>query len=258
MLEVIHISDTHFGPDRSETIRWANTYDRSVALVAAINALPFTPDFIVHTGDVVNDPDPEAYRLAAEVLSGLKVPLYYAAGNHDDVAMMREALAFGAHRLLVPESDASLCYRLSGGKNEEIEFFVVDARVPQEEGPHGFFPRTGSMLSSPRSRGKSPSPFFFIIPSARSARPGSTGISSSRTVVSFSRRSPPKQGLSFAESFRGISIAVFSSIAAECSSQGCRVPPANLPRVPTTTSVTSFPAAPFLLITSLSLPRRRW
>lgn len=139
MLEVIHISDTHFGPDRFETIRGANTYDRSVALVAAINALPFTPDFIVHTGDVVNDPDPEAYRLAAEVLSGLKVPLYYAAGNHDDVAMMREALVFGTHRLLVPESDASLCYRLSGGKNEEIEFFVVDARVPQEEGPHGFF-----------------------------------------------------------------------------------------------------------------------
>ena len=39
MLEVIHISDTHFGPDRFETIRGANTYDHSVALVAAINAL---------------------------------------------------------------------------------------------------------------------------------------------------------------------------------------------------------------------------
>jgi len=140
VLEVIHISDTHFGPDRSLTIRGANSYDRSVALVAAINALPFTPDFIVHTGDVVNDPDPEAYALAAEVLSASKAPLYFATGNHDDVAMMREHLTFGPHRLLVPESDEQLCYRLTGGKNDEVEFVVMDGRVPQEEGPHGFLP----------------------------------------------------------------------------------------------------------------------
>lgn len=138
MLEVIHISDTHFGPDCHHTIRGANACDRSIALVAAINALPFTPDFIVHTGDVVNDPDPAAFALAAEVLSELKVPIYYATGNHDDVAMMREALAFGPHRLLVPSSDGQLCYRLTGGVRDEVEFFVVDGKVPEEEGPHGF------------------------------------------------------------------------------------------------------------------------
>ena len=137
MLEVIHLSDTHFGPDRSLTIRGANACDRSEALVAAINALPFTPDLIVHTGDVVNDPDTEAYALAAEVLSQLKAPVYYATGNHDDVAMMRAALNFGPLELLVPESEERLCYRIAGAAGKEVEFFVMDAKVPPSEGPHG-------------------------------------------------------------------------------------------------------------------------
>ncbi len=138
MLEVIHISDTHFGPDRCHTIRGANACERSIALVAAINALPFTPDFIVHTGDVVNDPDPEAYALAAEVFASLRAPVYFATGNHDDVGMMRERLAFGPHRLLLPGEEGKLCYRLTGGKRDEVEFFVVDGKVPPEQGPHGF------------------------------------------------------------------------------------------------------------------------
>jgi len=164
VLEVIHISDTHFGPDRSLTIRGANSYDRSVALVAAINALPFTPDFIVHTGDVVNDPDPEAYALAAEVLSACKAPLYFATGNHDDVAMMREHLVFGPHQLLVPGADEQLCYRLAGGKNDEVEFFVVDGRVPQEEGPHGFIPQNQIDAVLDGISGKKPVAIFLHYP----------------------------------------------------------------------------------------------
>jgi Icc protein len=140
VLEVIHISDTHFGPDRSHTIRGTNAYERSLALVEAINALPFQPDFIVHTGDVVNDPDADAYALAAGVFSQLTAPVYFATGNHDDVAMMREALTFGPHKLLVPEADGRLCYRITGGKCDEVEFFVVDGKVPQDVGPHGLLP----------------------------------------------------------------------------------------------------------------------
>lgn len=138
MLEVIHISDTHFGPDRSLEIRGSNACDRAVALVEAINALPFEPDFIVHTGDVVNDPDPAAYALAAEVLSALRVPVYFTTGNHDDVPMMRRALNFGPLHPLVPEEDDQLCYRITGGGANEVEFFVIDGKVPPEEGPHGF------------------------------------------------------------------------------------------------------------------------
>lgn len=137
MLEIIHISDTHFGPERSHEIRGSHTCARAEALVRAVNGLPFQPDFIVHTGDVANDPDTGAYALAEEVLSKLKPPVFYATGNHDDVTMMRDALTFGEHELLIPESDDQLCYRI-GGAASEVEFFVVDGKVPPEEGPHGF------------------------------------------------------------------------------------------------------------------------
>ncbi|MEM6915578.1 MAG: metallophosphoesterase [Verrucomicrobiota bacterium] len=137
MLEVIHISDTNFGPDRSLDIRGANACARAEALVEAVNELPFTPDFIVHTGDVANDPDTRAYALAESVLRDLKAPVFYATGNHDDVSMMRDALTFGEHKLLVDESANQLCYRLGGSAGETVQFYVMDGWVPPEIGPHG-------------------------------------------------------------------------------------------------------------------------
>jgi 3',5'-cyclic-AMP phosphodiesterase len=137
VLEVIHISDTHFGPDRSLMIRESNTCARSEALVEAINALPFVPDLIVHTGDVVNDPDEDAYALAAEVLSQLKVPVYYATGNHDEVAMMKSVMTFGSYDSLVTDEDL-LCYQVGGAAADAMEIFVLDGKVPPEDGPHGF------------------------------------------------------------------------------------------------------------------------
>jgi len=140
LLEVIHISDTHFGPDPSHEIRGANACDRARALVRAIRALPFVPDFIVHTGDVVNDPDESAYELASSVLAELPSPVYYATGNHDDVAMMRRALRFGEMGPLLPEDLSRLCYRIAGADGGGVDFFVLDAKVPPEEGPHGWIP----------------------------------------------------------------------------------------------------------------------
>lgn len=149
MLEIIHISDTHFGPDRSHNIRGANACERAEALVSAIRDLPFTPDFIVHTGDVANDPDLGAYELAQEVLSHLPAPVYYATGNHDDVIMMRDALTFGELQPLVSDSDEQLCYRI-GGNDAPFEFFVIDGKVPPAEGPHGFLSenQTDAVLSA--------------------------------------------------------------------------------------------------------------
>ncbi len=164
MLEVIHLSDTHFGPDRAHAIRGANAYERAEALVEAIRALSFTPDFIVHTGDVVNDPDPDAYALAAEVLSQLPAPVYYATGNHDDVAMMREALAFGPLEPLVPDSEDRLCYRIAGAVGEKVEFFVMDAKVPPAEGPHGRLPDSHAAAVLDRVSGTKPAAVFLHYP----------------------------------------------------------------------------------------------
>lgn len=139
-MEFIHISDTHFGPDEDLLIRGANVCDRAKQLVEEINSLPFVPDFVIHTGDVVNHPDPRGYSLAAEVLSGLRRPVYYATGNHDDVGMMREALDLGPRDSLIPETEGRYCYRLTGGLEESAELFVMDGKVPPAEGAHGHLP----------------------------------------------------------------------------------------------------------------------
>ncbi len=165
-LEVIHISDTHFGPDKSLDIRGANAWARACALVDAINALPFQPDFIVHTGDVANDPDESAYKLASEVLSQLKAPVYYCTGNHDDVSMIREHLTFPELELLVPESNEQLCYRMAGKATETVEFFVLDGKVPSEDGPHGFVSREQIEAVANQITGEKPVAIFLHYPLA--------------------------------------------------------------------------------------------
>lgn len=164
MLEIIHLSDTHFGPDRRHTIRGANACARAEALVAAVNELSFVPDCIVHTGDVVNDPDPGAYALAAEVLSRLKAPVYFATGNHDDVSMMRASLSFGPLESLLPSEQDRLCYRIGGPAGEKADLFVIDAKVPPAQGPHGEIP--GDQIDAVLSRlgGNKPVALFLHYP----------------------------------------------------------------------------------------------
>jgi 3',5'-cyclic-AMP phosphodiesterase len=93
-LRFVQISDTHINPDTSYNSPYARFTPLvgAKALVKAVNALPFTPDFILHTGDVAFDPIPEVYPFVAEVLGELKAPVYYLRGNHDDVASLQSVL----------------------------------------------------------------------------------------------------------------------------------------------------------------------
>ena len=85
LLTFIHISDTHIPTDPAYTTQHATVppYEGAQKLVQQLNNLPFTPDFVLHTGDVTYDPDPEAYRNSKDILSGIPFPVYYVAGNHD-------------------------------------------------------------------------------------------------------------------------------------------------------------------------------
>lgn len=137
MRHLLHISDTHIGPDEDFEVRGARSLARFDALIAEINGLDFVPDLIVHTGDVANDPHPAAYRLAAGRLSRLPAPVVFVTGNHDDAAMMRRLLPHPAGLVpLVPDA-ARLAYRIDVG---DFRLFVLDAKVPEREGPHGQLP----------------------------------------------------------------------------------------------------------------------
>src|SRR5688572_19468426 len=93
-LRFIQISDTHINPDTSYMRSYGKFTPLSgtKALIKAVNELPFTPDFILHTGDVAFDPVPEVYPFIADLFSAFKAPIYYLAGNHDDAAAIQSVL----------------------------------------------------------------------------------------------------------------------------------------------------------------------
>ena len=94
ILTFVHLSDTHISSDpdygRPETPH--TTQQGARALVQQVNALPFKVDFILHTGDVVYDPELEPYHTARDILGQLQQPVYYVRGNHDYSAGLQRVL----------------------------------------------------------------------------------------------------------------------------------------------------------------------
>ncbi len=73
----VQITDTHFGD--------ANHYARVEKAVEMINELPMDIKCVVHTGDVTSDniTQDSIVTRGLAVLSELKAPIHYVAGNHD-------------------------------------------------------------------------------------------------------------------------------------------------------------------------------
>ena len=131
-LHFVHISDTHINPDPNYVSKYGS-YSSIVgarALVDQINSLPVAPDFVLHTGDVVYDPYPEAYETAREVLSKLRYPVYYLAGNHDEGAALQ--------RGLLGRKDGEVADRLHYEfEVKGVQFVCVDSNGPAEP-PRGY------------------------------------------------------------------------------------------------------------------------
>ncbi|MCP5100203.1 MAG: hypothetical protein GY943_32020, partial [Chloroflexi bacterium] len=129
----VHISDTHIGPTADYARHGHAPLPCAQKVVQIINTLPVKPDFVMHTGDIVTDPDPAAYRLAAKTFSQLQVPIYYVTGNHDTARDIHRSLPMGPKRILSMEADVlSYSFDVKG-----YRFLVIDARGPDEIDPHG-------------------------------------------------------------------------------------------------------------------------
>jgi Icc protein len=101
LLNFIHLSDTHLHINPAFNGDGNNPFtplQGTNALIQNISTLPFPIDFVLHTGDVMNDPDVEEdYQIAREVLSKIKYPIYYLPGNHDKPKGIRRVLNGTAH-----------------------------------------------------------------------------------------------------------------------------------------------------------------
>jgi Icc protein len=103
LLQFVHISDTHISADPAYTHAEADypAVAGAQELVRQINALPFQPDFVLHTGDIAYDPVPSAYDAARAILQDIRYPTYYLVGNHDDPALLQQKMV-GRTQILSP------------------------------------------------------------------------------------------------------------------------------------------------------------
>lgn len=133
VVSFVHLSDTHIGPTKAFARHGFLSYPALEGVVTAVNTLPIKPDFIIHTGDVVTDPDPTSYELAAELLAALHVPVYFVNGNHDDAGMIRKFLPMGPKVDWFP-GETTLAYHFDVGG---YRFVVLDGKGPTELDPAG-------------------------------------------------------------------------------------------------------------------------
>ncbi|AGP65861.1 metallophosphoesterase [Mycobacterium intracellulare] len=82
-LRFAQISDSHLGfngaPNRDVAATFSDAIDK-------VNSLGYTPDFVIHTGDLTHLSSPEQFDQAKQMMSGLKTPhVFTVPGEHDSV-----------------------------------------------------------------------------------------------------------------------------------------------------------------------------
>ncbi|MBZ0300797.1 MAG: metallophosphoesterase [Anaerolineae bacterium] len=129
LLTFVHISDTHLHSDPTYTGEFTTIVPRPgvEAMIQQINDLPFEIDFILHTGDVMTDPQETAeYEMAREVLGKLRWPVYYLAGNHDRADAIQQVL-MGRSRDTIR---ARLDYEF---ERSGVQVICLDSSVPDPD-----------------------------------------------------------------------------------------------------------------------------
>lgn len=125
LLRFVHISDTHICHDPAYNLPEAAypPAEGARALVRELNALPFTPDFVLHTGDVAYDPVPEAYAVAKQIFSELKYPIHYLIGNHDDRELVQRVVV----GLAQPRATFDYEFEING-----VQIICLDSNGPAQ------------------------------------------------------------------------------------------------------------------------------
>jgi 3',5'-cyclic-AMP phosphodiesterase len=124
ILTFVHISDTHIPVDPDDSTRDGvrEAYTGAQALVDQLHTLPFTPDFVLHTGDVTYRRDAAAYDVAKTILDAIEVPVYYVAGNCD--------IAEDLQRVLMGRETPITPYLHYEAEVKGVQIAVIDTNGP--------------------------------------------------------------------------------------------------------------------------------
>lgn len=122
-MRFVHMSDTHIRADADFDNYGHSPLRNLEAMVQEINNLPFRPDFVLHTGDIVDDRNEASYLQARSVLDKLRYPIYYVVGNHDS--------AEGLQRVLLRKTSGAEKYDYHF-EVDGITFAVFDSSGPAD------------------------------------------------------------------------------------------------------------------------------
>ncbi|WP_434632691.1 metallophosphoesterase [Chromobacterium sp. CV08] len=93
-MNILQLTDLHLFAERGGRLLGRDTHAALHRVLAAVKALgPDAADAVLLTGDVSQDESEGSYRLAAEALAGLGLPVYWIAGNHDVRPTMERVFA---------------------------------------------------------------------------------------------------------------------------------------------------------------------
>ncbi len=96
VVRILQITDPHlFALDNGQLLG-VNTSQSFQAVLDAIQQTAFDYDFVLATGDLVQDHNREAYHRFAKMVKPLQKPIFWVEGNHDIQPQMRNALAMYA------------------------------------------------------------------------------------------------------------------------------------------------------------------
>ena len=94
-LRFVQVSDSHIGFKGTANPDVTNTFTHAID---QINGLGYTPDFVIHTGDLTHLSTPAQFDQVKQMLTGLKTPhVFTVPGEHDstDDAGQKYRQAFG-------------------------------------------------------------------------------------------------------------------------------------------------------------------
>lgn len=94
VFKIAQISDCHLFSQSNGLHYGANVYQNLLAALSEINS-QHTVQALVFTGDITQDHSEASYQLFTDAVleSGINVPFYYLAGNHDEHALLNKYLS---------------------------------------------------------------------------------------------------------------------------------------------------------------------
>ena len=89
---IVHLSDTHLPPREDDELFTYHPHRTLALVVQKMAILDPRPDAILVTGDMADSGSASEYALFQEQLKPLSTPVYWLPGNHDDSAVMSNAI----------------------------------------------------------------------------------------------------------------------------------------------------------------------